>query len=308
VTVTYLGTKADHLFTSIGYSNPQLVTGVKFFQAQGLNVTENLFEGSSHYNSLQTSLNHRLVNGLQVTAAYTWSHNTGDSSSPLSSNEGAVPMTAAGPQLNLNRGNSDDDQRQAATFSALIEVPYGRGRRYGSNINKGLDYLIGGFQFSPFVQMGTGTPFDLTTNGSPTGGVPNRPDLIGNPHIGIQKNFADITTPNIDGFPYLNRAAFADPPTVNGIYTRVGTVHRNEFYGPGYDTTGLSVFKDIPITHRVTSQIRGQSYNIFNHPQFANPSNGSNGGTNIDSSTIIIGNGTRFRSARELELAYRVTF
>jgi hypothetical protein len=303
VTISYVGTKADHLLTTAAYGNPQLVTGNKFFSAQGLSVSDNLFEGTSHYNGLQTSLNRRLVNGLQVTAAYTWSHNTDDSQSPFSANEAAIPMTADGPALYLNRGNADDDQRHAATFSALVEVPYGRGRRYGAKINKGLDYLIGGYQFSPFVAIGSGTPFDLTVNGS-SDGVPNRPDLIGNPHIGLQKNYANV----VMGYLYLNEAAFASPPqNAAGAYTRVGTVHRNEFYGPGYNTTGLSVFKDIPITERIKSQIRGQSYNLFNHPQFANPSNGSSGGTNIDDGPIDVQN-IRFRSARELELAYRVTF
>jgi hypothetical protein len=304
-TISYVGTKADHLLVSEGYSNAQLVTGTKFFQAQGLNVTLNEFEGTSHYNGLQTSLNRRLANGFQVTAAYTWSHNTDDSPSPFSQNQAPVPVTAAGPQLGLNRGNADDDQHQAANFSALVEVPYGRGRRYGSNISKGLDYVIGGFQFSPFVQIGSGTPFDLNVNGSQTDGVSNRPDLVGNPHIGLTKNFANVS----DGFTYLNRAAFVDPPVnAAGVYSRVGTVHRNEFFGPGYNTTGLSVFKDLHFTERVTSQIRGQAYNLFNHAQFANPSNGSSGsGTNIDTAPIVV-NSTRFRSARELELAYRVTF
>jgi hypothetical protein len=306
VTITYVGTKADHLLTSAAYSNPQIGTGDKNFSAQGLTVTDNLFEGTSHYNGLQTSLNRRLSGGLQVTAAYTWSHNVDDSPSPFSANEAPIPMTAAGPQLSLNRGNADDDQRQAATFSALIEVPFGRGRRYGSKINRGLDYVLGGWQFSPFVSMGTGTPFDLTVNGS-SDGTPNRPDLIGNPEIGVKKDFANITAGT--GFIYLNEAAFAAPPqNAAGAYTRVGTVHRNEFYGPGYDTTGLSIFKDIRITNRVTSQLRAQSYNIFNHPQFGNPSNGSNGGTNIDDGPIDIQNGLRFRSPRQLELAYRVTF
>ena len=306
VTISYVGTKADHLLTSVDYSNPQLVTGAQFFHAQGLTVTENLFEGTSHYNGLQTSLKRRLSNGLDVTAAYTWSHNVDDGPSPFSANEAAIPVTAAGPQLSLNRGNADDDQRQAATFSALIEVPYGRGRRYGAHISKGLDYLVGGWQFSPFVQIGSGTPFDLTVNaGSSTLGPGNRPDLIGLPDIGLKKDFADIAT----GFPYLNVAAFAHPPiNAAGVYTRVGTVHRNEFYGPGYNTTGLSIFKDIPITHGVTSQIRGQSYNIFNHPQFANPSNGSAGSAaNLDTGPIVV-DSTRFRSAREVELAYRITF
>jgi hypothetical protein len=307
VTVAYVGTKADHLLNTASYTQAQLGTGIQFFHAQGLSVTENIFSGTSHYNGLQTSLNRRLVNGLQITGAYTWSHNTDDSNGPFSpANTVGVPVDATGLRFDLNRGNAADDQRHAATFSALIEVPYGRGRKYGSNLNRGLDYLIGGFQFSPFVSIGSGTPFDLSVNGSSQGGIPNRPDLVGNPMIGLTKTYA---VSNSTGFPYLNRAAFADPPTnAGGFYYRVGTVHRNEFYGPGYNTTGLSVFKDIKITERVISQIRAQSYNLFNHPQFGQPTNGAAGGTlNVDAGTVVVNN-TRFRSARELELAYRVTF
>jgi hypothetical protein len=303
-TVSYVGTKADHLLANANYSAHQLVTGNAFFQNQGLNVTQALFKGTSHYNALQTSFNRRLADGLQVTGAYTWSHNTDSGSSPLTSNENSIPVTGAGPQLSLNRGNADDDQRQAATISALIEVPYGRGRRYGGDINKGLNYLVGGWKFSPFVSIGSGTPFDLGVNGS-TDGVPNRPDLVGNPEVGLKKNFATINS----GFTYLNRLAFADPPeNSSGIYSRVGNVHRNDFYGPGYNTTGLSIFKQIAITERVKSELHAQSYNIFNHPQFANPTNNSNGVMNTDNGQAIVVNGTRFRGARELELAYRVTF
>jgi hypothetical protein len=306
VTIAYVGTKADHLFSPTTYSNPQLGTGIKFFQGQGLTVNENLFEGTSHYNGLQTSLNRRLMNGFNLTAAYTWSHNTDDSASPFAINEAAVPVTAAGPQLSLARGNADDDQRHAFTASALIELPYGRGKRYGANINRGLDYLVGGWQFSPFVQIGSGTPFDLTVNaGSSAQGPGNRPDLVGNPDIGLRKDYANVT----NGFSYLNQSAFVNPPVNSaGVYYRVGTVHRNEFYGPGYNTTGLSLFKDIPFTERINSQIRAQCYNLFNHPQFAQPSNGTSGsGTDLDTSSIVV-DSTRFRSARELELAYRITF
>jgi hypothetical protein len=299
VSVGYVGTKADHLLTTFSYSAAQIGTGVQFYKAQGLSVTDNDLAGTSHYNGLQTSLNHRLVNGLQITAAYTWSHNTDDSTGPFAYGaQSGVPITAAGPQLVLNRGNADDDQRHAAVFSALIEVPYGRGRKYGANLNKPLDYLIGGFQFSPFVSIGSGNPFDLTANSQ--GNVSVRPDLIGNAQPGLRKTYGNVNS----GFVYLNESAFRDAPVnAAGIYSRIGTVHRNQFYGPGYNTTGLSIFKAIPITERINSEIRGQSYNLFNHPQFANPSQ-----QNIDNTTGIIINQTRFRSARELELAYRVTF
>ncbi|HWZ52923.1 MAG TPA: TonB-dependent receptor [Granulicella sp.] len=301
VTIAYVGTKSDHLMATLGYNGNQLGTGLQFFPNRGLNVSLNRFEGTSHYNGLQTSLNHRLVNGLQVTAAYTWSHNTDDVPSPYDGgSQTAVPITAQGPTMSLNRGNADDDQRHAATFSALIEVPYGRGRRFGSNTNKGLNYLVGGWQLSPFVSMGSGTPFDLMTYGD-SDGVAVRPDLVGTPHVGLQKDYANSGS----GFVYLNASAFRDAPKNSaGLYTRVGNVHRNAFYGPGYNTTGLSVFKSISLTERIKSELRGQAYNLFNHPQFANPIN-----LNIDQYTTgPIVNQTRFRSAREIELAYRVTF
>jgi hypothetical protein len=306
-TISYVGTKADHLLVSTGYNGAQLGTGIEFYQSSGLGVTLNEFEGTSHYNGLQTSLNKRLADGFQVTAAYTWSHNVDDAPGPFTPNQAGVPVTAQGPDLHLDRGNADDDQRHAATFSALLEVPYGRGRRYGSTIPKALDYVLGGYQFSPFVQIGSGTPFDLTVNNPSSAQGPNdRPDLVGNPRIGLEKDYANAGTV---GFTYLNRAAFADPPVnAAGIYFRPGTVHRNEFYGPGYNTTGLSIFKDIPFTERIKSQIRGQAYNLFNHPQFGNPSNGTEGGgTNLTTGPIVVDQ-VRFRSSREVELAYRVTF
>ena len=300
VTISYVGTKADHLFNSSSYTQAQLGTGIQFFRAQGLGVTENVFSGTSHYNGLQTSINRRLVNGLQVTGAYTWSHNTDNSAGPFSPGAIGVPVDATGIRFDLNRGNASDDQRHAFTASALVEIPYGRGRKYGANLNRGLDYLIGGFQFSPFIQIGSGTPFDLSAQAQ--GNVPNRPDLVGNPLFGLRKTFPTAST---TGFVYANAAAFGNPSVnAGGFYDHVGNVHRNEFYGPGYNTTGLSVFKAIPITERIKSEIRSQSYNLFNHPQFGNPSvNGIGSGTG----SIVI-NSTRFRSARELELAYRVTF
>ena len=308
VTISYVGNKADHLFNSASYTQAQLGTGIQFFHAQGLTVTDNFFGGTSHYNGLQTSLNRRLVNGLQVTGSYTWSHNTDDSNGPFSpANTVGMPVDATGLRPDLNRGNAADDQRQAAAFSALIELPYGRGKHWGGDINRGLNYLVGGWQLSPFVSIGSGTPIDLAVNSSTQGGIPNRPDYSGTPAIvGLRKTY---NTSSTSGFVYLNTSAFKDPPTnAGGYYYRVGQVHRNSFYGPGYNTTGLSLFKDIPITERVTSQLRAQAYNLFNHPQFGRPTNGSAGGTlNTDVGNIVVNTVQAF-SARELELAYRVTF
>jgi hypothetical protein len=214
-----------------------------------------------------------------------------------------IPILASGPDLNVNHGAADDDQRHAATFSALYEVPYGRGRKYGANINKALDYLVGGWQLSPFLSEGSGTPFDLQANGD-ADGVVVRPDEIAPAHVHSTRVYSANNGVVID---YLNLAAFQDAPKgANGLYTRVGNLGRNAFYGPGYNTTGLSIFKEIPFTERIKSELRGQAYNLFNVPQFAQPTNLNIDTAGVSDSAIV--NGTRFRSAREIELAYRISF
>jgi hypothetical protein len=211
--------------------------------------------------------------------------------------EGAssVPVTAQGPQFNMNRGNSDDDQRNFFSFAALAELPFGRGKHFGANVSRPVDYLIGGWQLSPFVVWASGTPFDVTAPAS-QGGVDVRPDLVGVPY--------QNPTP-ANGYQFLNPAAFAAPPlNAQGIYTRVGNVHKNEFYGPITDSVSLSLFKDVPITERVKAQLRGQVYNLLNSPQFANPSN-----LNLSSgSSFAVLNYINYRSERETELALRITF
>jgi hypothetical protein len=301
-TLAYVGTHSDHLLTSVGYSNPQLGTAIKNFGSQGLTVTANSFIGISNYSGLQAGFKHRLTDGFEFTAAYTWSHNTDNVPSPYNGGaQSPIPILATGPALNLNHGAADDDQRQAATFSALYEIPFGRGKRYGSNINRGLDYIVGGWQLSPFTSMGTGTPFDLQAN-SDSGGVSVRPDEIRPVRAHLVKDYSSVTS----GFQMLDLTAFQDAPKgSNGLYTRVGNVGRNAFYGPGYDSTGLSIFKDLPFTERIRGQIRGQAYNLLNQAQFAQPIN-----LNIDQyqTNGAIVNQSRSRSAREIELAFRITF
>ena len=95
----------------------------------------------------------------------------------------------------------------------------------------------------------------------------------------------------------------------SGNYTRLGTVHRNEFYGPGYSSANVSLFKDFPITGRVISQFRAQVYNLGNSPAFLNPANTQLvSGNAANNNNFAVLNEARYRSERELELAFRVTF
>ena len=93
-----------------------------------------------------------------------------------------------------------------------------------------------------------------------------RPDLVGDP-------FAGTSTPN----SFLNLSAFHIPCTDDGTGNCVpGTQHfgnlgRNAFVGPNYKNFDFSLVKDTAITEHVTMQLRIDAFNLFNHPNFANP-------------------------------------
>jgi hypothetical protein len=314
LTVGWMGTTQEHLFNSVVYTAPQLGTGYQFFDSgpgvttnRGLSVVINEDNGTGHYNGLQTKVERRMANGLQFIGTYTWAHAQDNSTGPFSptSGNGTVYTTAAGPQFNLNRGNTGDDQRHAATFAGIWDIPVGRNRQFGSNMNLVADEIVGGWELDPFIYLGTGTPVDLTVSNS-AGGVFSRPDLVGNPHFGTTKKPGGI----VDLF---DASAFAIPPTnTQGIYYRPGTVSRNEFYGPGYDSVDLALHKVFSVTERVKPDFRVQAYNLFNHPQFegAKDTNLSDyKGTNGEPTGFgEVGTSLRQASERELEMALRISF
>jgi hypothetical protein len=163
--------------------------------------------------------------------------------------------------------------------------------------------VIGGWQINPFIALGTGTPIDLSVNNSAKN-VFSRPDLVGNPNFHTHK---------VNGAVYLfDASAFAIPDTNSaGIYYRPGTVHRNEFYGPGYDKVDVSLFKVIPVTERLKADFRVQAYNLFNHPQFQGAKD-----TNISNYLVggkpagfgQVSQSLRQASERELEMAVHLNF
>lgn len=312
LTVAWMGTKQDHLYNSDSYTAPQLGTGYQFFDSgpsvttnRGLSVILDEDNGTGRYNGLQSKVERRMSNGLQLIGTYTWAHAQDNSTGPWSptGGNGTIYTTAQGPQFQLNRGNTGDDQRHAFTFAGIWDIPVGHGRQFGANMNRALDEAVGGWELDPFVFLGTGTPIDLSVNNS-AGGVFSRPDLVGDPHFGTTKKNGEV---------YLfNAAAFAIPPTnSSGIYYRPGTVSRNEFYGPGYDSVDLALHKVFSVTERVKPDFRVQAYNLFNHPQFEGANN-----TNISTYLVNgtpsglgeVGQSLRQASERELEMALRITF
>jgi carboxypeptidase family protein/TonB-dependent receptor-like protein len=283
VSLAYVGTHGAHLVRNYNANQNLFVTGAKLFPKMGsINVQDT--SGKSDYNALQAQYQHRFTHGLQVTGAFTWSKTLDDSCGNLD---------ACAPQLytdfGIERGLSNQDQNYVMTASAIYELPFGRGKQFGGNVSKLMDYAIGGWQLNAIYALQSGTPFSITAGGTPQS---TRADLVGKitVHPGNIQNYVDAS-------------AFAVPASAGGIYLAPGTAGRDIVRGPGFSNMDFALFKNFPVTERVRGQFRVQAYNLTNTPHFSNPSD-----TNLKDGRIGQINSVLANSWRQVELALRFTF
>ena len=284
ISIAYVGTHGAHLDRNYNANQDLYVTGDKLFPNLG-NIQIQDTRGKSDYNAMQLQYEHRLAAGLEVTGAFTWSKTTDDSCGNLD---------ACAPQLYtdfaIEHGLSTQDVDYVFSPSVIYELPFGRGKRFGGDVSKWVDYAIGGWQFNAIYALQGGTPFSITASGNPSS---ERADLVGKPVI-HPGNIAD----------YVDASAFAVPAkNAAGVYLAPGTSARDLIRGPGFSNLDFAVFKNFAITERFRAQFRAQAYNLTNTPHFANPSD-----TNLNDGHIGQINSVLTNSWRQVELAMRFTF
>ena len=298
VTLAYVGTKADHL-TNVYNLNAQPLdapNGFRLFPGIGYgSVVVNANTGISSYHGLQAHLEHRFSQGLTTTASYTWSHTIDNSIAPLGNESNYIFIDPANktPILKWNRGNSFQDQRQGFTFSNLYDLPFGKGRRFGTYLPRLLDYAVGGWQTNLIASLFTGTPFEVYDS------------------LFIPTNYLDVissyrTTGSVT-HPYFTTDSFVRAPYATsgpqaGVYSRPGDFGRNRLHGPGVKDVDFAIVKRFPVVERVNAEFRGEAFNVFNTPQFGNPDG------NFNDQNFGLISSTRANSSRQLQLALRFTF
>jgi hypothetical protein len=287
VDLAYVGTKSNHLSTYYNYNLYQFGTALQNFPTYGT-ITYNNYTGTANYNGLQLHYEHRQGNDLLVTGSYAWSHALDDS--PGSNLSSTAPLYYD-PQADY--GNSLQDERNVFSSSILYHLPFGRGEHFYGGAGYLTNLLIGGWQINIIGRMASGTPIDLSA-GSGTVNA-DRPDLVG-----------PFNYPKSISGTWFNTASFARPATdtANGhvVFTTLGTLARDQVYGPGSRAADLSLQKNIQFTERYVLELHGDAFNVTNTPQFTNPD-----GTLTDANYGKV-TGTQLDSQRELQLAARFTF
>jgi hypothetical protein len=246
--------------------------------------------GLGNYNAMTVKLDKRLSRGLQFITSYTYGHALADTGTTLSGSPGLGTKNALNTYDSYS--SASWDIRHNFTTGFNYDIPFGRGKQFGGNLNKVVDIFAGNWQTNGILTLHTGQPYTLDANGCQQVGENSCfPDAV----PGMNPNAAPAggRTPS----EYFNTAAVTAPGALSG-----GNLGMQSNTAPPTRTLDFSVFKDFPITERFRVQFRAESFNLTNTPQYNVPDL-TLGDSNFGKIT-----GTAAGSERHIQFALRVQF
>ncbi|HZR65694.1 MAG TPA: TonB-dependent receptor [Terriglobales bacterium] len=218
-----------------------------------LGFLDSQWNGYSNYNAANLKLERR-SSSMALLAVYTWAKSLDDKSAAAgvgSTNAFAGHMDEHNPRLDY--GLSDFDVNQRFVASAVYQLPLGRGKRYGNDMNKAADLALGGWQLTGITTFQKGFPFSVLCNDN----------------FGLLLTFTQRC--NQVGAPgnehsinqWFNTTSFVQP-----LAGQFGNSARDIIRGPGINNWDLGIGKDFRFTERVAFQFRVEAFNVFNHHQY----------------------------------------
>jgi outer membrane receptor protein involved in Fe transport len=258
-TVAYLGTSTKHMVWTRNLNQPltpgpgavNLRRPMPFFS----NIPLRDPGGSASYNALTAKAEKRFSRGLTFLASYTWSHAIDDSAGTLNDGTSGYRNNY---DLSLERGNSQYDLRHNFIASFVYDLPFGRGRRFGTSWHPVLNGVLGGWQLGGILFLRSGEPFSVTVSGDVANlGTTNYANRIGSGTLPSSQR-------SIDG--WFDTSAF----TVPAQYT-IGNGGRNILYGPGSKSMDLKIGKNWQIGERFRLEYRLEMFNFTNTANFGTP-------------------------------------
>jgi hypothetical protein len=306
-TATYLGAHGVHLFRR-GYTNLiDPVTSKRPLPQYPSEIDTKYNEGASNFNALVASVNRRFHGGLFMAGNYMYSHALNDGSVGAGDADAAENVAC----FHCDYASSDFDARHSGSFSAVYDLPFGRGRRYLTGGNA-TDLLAGGWSVNTLLSARAGFPVNVTLSRGSTelpdgNNVNQRPNRVSG--VPLYLGSRGISR-------WINPAAFSLPSV--GAWGNAG---RNLLTGPPLWQDDSAVEKNFAVTEHNNVIFRAEAFNIFNRAQYGQPSSSltvtTKSGTRTlsvpasfgtISSTVnsagLVGTGT----PRVLEFSLRVTY
>ncbi len=226
--------------------------------------------GDSNYHALQMKWEKRMGAGLTMLTHYTWSKmidNVSHSSGNVSWLGGSTSLQNIW-DLRGERSLSSHDIAHRVVLTGAYELPFGQKRKWGSNWNRVMDWIAGGWNLSGMALFQSGMPLQVTQSGGAIWDGTQRPNLIGDPST------TGRVQDRLNG--YYNRAAFSQP-----LADTPGSAPRNLNYrGPGISTLDAALLKNFNTFEGQRFEFRLEATNFTNTPMFGDPA-GAFGATNF---------------------------
>jgi hypothetical protein len=337
VTLGYVGSRSIHLpdlLDDINFSLPTLTSAGYMWPTTGggkLNpnfggIRAQLWNNDAWYEGLQAGVTKKMGHGLQVQGSYTYSKCL-DTGSNLSFND---PYQNSLPDYmyfdhSLTKGACDFNITQSGVVSFIYTIP-APGKMKGF-----AEKALGGWQVGGIVTAQTGSPFTPVVGGDPLGrnagdtGVDYVNLLTGcnpiNGSVNSYLNLSCFTLPTAPASMQSQCNPYPNAPTAPAgqIYCAnlLGSLGRNQITGPGFFDVDFSVFKNIRLSERFTTQFRVEVFNILNHPNFLAPVDNEtlfNGGSlsnGLDASSAGLSPGkidSTSGDSREIQFGFKLNF
>lgn len=227
-------------------------------------ITGFLSNGNSIYHGGSASVQRRLSGGLQLTAAYTWSHLIDDTTAEVFSTVLSPRRVEDFQNLRAERADSALDRRHRFVTSFIYEVPLFRNSTSGF-----LRTALGGFSFAGTLTFESGQKATvLSGQDSNLNGDSAADRTIRNPN-GVRNTASTVTALTNSAGDVV--AYLADNPNAEYIQTGRGAVSnsaRNTLQLPGINNFDFSIFKNFRFGEARRIQLRADLFNAFNHPQY----------------------------------------
>jgi len=226
-----------------------LPNGGSFFEVKDI--------GNSSYHSLQSKLEKRFSGGLTFRNSYTWSKSLDLQSDPNTADVDYVY------NLRSSRGPSDYDLTHIEVFSSVYELPFGKGRKYGSNMSGLVNQILGGWELTGIFSAHTGRAYFISTG--------QDSENTGNLLAGSIERADQVSNPSPPGFQQTRTAWFDTKAFRTPAFGTMGNLGRNALRGPASYNVDTMLGKRFPFGDRMGVEFRAEFFNLLNHTNFGQP-------------------------------------
>jgi hypothetical protein len=273
----------------------------------GQSISDNP-KGRTHYDALETKLQRRFANGYSFIASYTYSK--------LIEITSFLGTQLAGVQEHKLGGQ---DAPHKLSLSSIYELPIGRDRKLFRNMPRALDAIVGGWETAGQYSFESGLPVVFGTDSFFDG---HRPVLHGQDpslaewfdtsHFFRFPNSGDDISqwPSWTGVQNLPGGTNCNPTGTakNCVYADFANfIHTaptrwTDIRVSRINEVNLGIYKNFKLTERWKAQLRGEAFNVLNHPRFAGPN------TNPGSSQFGVVAPAQVNEPRVIQFAFKATF